>query len=49
MKNLQASDNDDANKIVGQAAKEKDKKRNFNFLMDLATTPMVAEDKVFSR
>ena len=42
MRKLQASYNDDANKIVKEAAQEKSAKENLIFLIDLATIFMLA-------
>ena len=44
MKKLQALYNDDANKIVEEAAQEKDVKENLNVLINFATIAKVAED-----
>ena len=44
MKKLQALYNKDANKIVKKAAQDKSEKQNLNFLFDLATSAMEAED-----
>ena len=54
MKTLQASYNDDANKIVKQATQEKSGIENLNFLMDLAlviidTKPVSEEPKTFTK
>ena len=43
MRKLQASYNDNAKKIVKEAGQKK-AKENLNFLIDLATIAMVAED-----
>ena len=49
MKKLQASYNDNADKIVMEVTKKKDAKENMNFLIDLATIAMVAEDTKLTR
>ena len=54
MKKLQASYNDDVNKIVDQALKEKSAIENLNFLINLAvvmndTKPVPKELKTFNK
>ena len=44
-KNFQASSNEDASTSVEQAKQEKAAGENLNFLIDLATFSMVAEDE----
>ena len=44
MKKLQASYNENANKIVTEVTQEKSAKENLIFLINLATFVMVAED-----
>ena len=54
MKKLQASFNDNANKIIKQATKEKDAIKNLNVLIDLAivttdTKPVPEEPKTLNK
>ena len=54
MKKLQASCDDDANKIIKQATQEKSPIKNLNFLIDLAmvtinTKPIPEEPKTFTK
>ena len=49
MKNLQASYNEDSNKIVKKAKHKKGAIENLNFTIDLATFAILADDKVTTK